>query len=438
MRKIILQGWGLLLALSSIPAYAQFNVDGQLIQRSEFRNGYNRLIRDNTDPAAFIAHRARLQASYQKEGFTFLASIQDVRTWGNTSQTKLTDNYLSLHEAWLEAKLSEKWKLKLGRQELNYDNVRFLGNLDWALQGRAHDFGLVKYESGNAKLHFGGGYNQDAQQLAGNIFTTPNQYKVAQMARYENALGKLQFSMLFWNDGRQYTQTDSIGTVVKKGVRYRQTIGVPTLKYQIGNTSVSGFYYHQTGKDPVGRKMNGFDASAQVTHQINMDSTATRKLRITGGFEIISGTDGSNSSKNKAFSPLYGTNHAHNGYMDLFYVGGAHENSVGLQDYYLRTRFDFNPKFFTQVDGHLFNSFANVYRTTGEKMDKYLGTEVDLTLGYIFNDAISVQGGYSQFFYSDTFERLQNNGMLKNTQNWAYLMLIFRPTMKNKFIGLLL
>ena len=71
-------------------------------------------------------------------------------------------------------------------------------------------------------------------------------------------------------------------------------------------------------------------------------------------------------------------------------------------------------------------------------MDNYFGTELDLSFGYIFTDAISLQGGYSQFFHTDTFEVIQNNGTLKNNQNWAYLMLIFRPTIKNKFIGILL
>jgi hypothetical protein len=438
MRKIVLLGWSLIGALSFTITHAQFNLDGQLVQRTEWRNGYGRLIPQNADAAAFIAHRARLQASYQRQAFTFLASIQDVRTWGNTPQAKLTDDYLSLHEAWLEMKLSESWRIKLGRQELNYDNARFLGNLDWQLQGRAHDFGLVKYEQGTAKLHIGGGYNQNTQQLSGNLFTIPNQYKTAQMARYENTRGKLQFAILFWNDGRQFFQTDSTGAILNKDVRYRQTIGLPTMKFQLGNTLLSGFYYHQLGKDVIGRIVNSFDVGVQVTHQINLDTVTGRKLRLVAGVEVLSGTATNNPAKNRSFSPFYGTNHLHNGYMDLFYVGGAHENSVGLQDYFGRTRFDFNPKFFAQLDGHYFASFANVYRPTGGKMDDYLGTELDLSLGYLINEAISMQGGYSHFFYSHTFEQIQNNGVLKKTQNWSYLMLIFRPTMKNKFIGILL
>ncbi|MDO9551082.1 alginate export family protein [Rhodonellum sp.] len=440
MYKKILFGWGLLMVLSSTISHAQFNLDGQLIQRAEYRHGFNRLFPEGDKPAGFIAHRARLQASYKMESFDFYMSIQDIRTWGNTPQVKATDNFLSVHEAWVEAKLSQNWKVKLGRQELNYDNARFLGNLDWALQGRAHDFALVKYEKENLKFHFGGGFNQDAQMLTGNIFTVPNQYKAAQMARVENKWGDFHFSTLIWNDGRQYVTTNAAGEILDEGIRYQQTIGLPTLRYPIGNTTLSAFYYHQLGTDVAGRNVNGFDLSAQVTHQITGAAQTDKRLRLTAGFEILSGTSNNDLSKNRSFSPLYGTNHLFNGYMDLFYVGGTHETNVGLQDYFLRSRYDFGPRFFLQTDGHLFYSQADVYRANGagEKMDKFFGTELDLSLGFILNDAISIQGGYSQFFHTDTFEMIQKRGALSDNQNWAYLMLIFRPTMKNKFIGILL
>lgn len=441
MKKILIIGCCLFLAISSRPAFAQFNLDGQLIQRAEFRNGYNRLIGEGEDPASFIAQRARLQASYKMDVFTFYMSIQDVRTWGNTPQVKLSDNYLSVHEAWAEVNLGEFWKVKLGRQELNYDNFRFLGNLDWALQGRAHDFALAKYEKEDLKLHFGGGYNQDGQALSGNDFTIPNQYKNAQMLRFENKFGNFHMSALLWNEGRQYFLRNELGEIVDKKVVYRQTIGLPTLKYQIGATTLSGFYYHQLGKDQFNRNVNAFDLSAQITHQIPLDEEKGQQITVTAGLEVLSGTDLYNTGKNNSFSPLYGTNHLYNGYMDLFFVGGAHEYSVGLQDYYLKMRYSFSNKLFVQVDGHAFLAAANVESLPippSASLDKYLGTEIDLSLGYILFDPISIQAGYSQVFKTETFEAIQVDPAKKNTQNWAYLMLIFRPTMKNKFIGILL
>src|SRR5690606_7934902 len=129
-----------LILIFPLHGFAQFTVDGQILIRSEYRNGYNKPIAEGLDPAGFIAHRARLQAGYKMDRFDFYMSIQDVRTWGSTSQANVTDGLLSLHEAYGEVSFGENWKVKLGRQELNYDNFRFLGNLDWALQARSHDF----------------------------------------------------------------------------------------------------------------------------------------------------------------------------------------------------------------------------------------------------------------------------------------------------------
>ena len=428
----------LLLVAAYNPAFAQFNLDGQLVQRAEVRNGYNRLIGEDADPAIFIAQRARLQASYRLDNFTFYMSIQDVRTWGNTSQIKASDDYLSVHEAWAEVGLGQSWKIKLGRQELNYDNFRFLGNLDWALQARAHDFALAKYEKDDMKLHFGGGYNQDGQALSGTDYTIPNQYKTAQMLRYENKFNKLQLSFLIWNEGRQFIRRDSLGAIIDKKTPNRQTIGIPTLKYPIGNTTLSAFYYHQLGRDQLNRKVNAYDMGLQITHLIRLDVEKGKQVTLAAGAEVLSGTEAGITDKNNSFSPLYGTNHLHNGYMDLFYVGGAHENSVGLQDYYLKFRHTFNKKFFVQADAHAFFATASIQQPSSQKSKKHLGAEIDLSMGYQAFEAMSVQAGYSQFFKSDAFEHIQNNGVLKDNQNWAYLMLIFRPTMKNKFIGILL
>lgn len=442
MKKLLLLGWGMLYILSCQTLFAQFKVDGQIVQRSEFRNGFGKLISDDEKPFSFIGHRARLQAAYEMENFTFYMSIQDIRVWGSTPQVKASDNFLSVHEAWAIAKLSDTWKLKLGRQELNYDNFRFLGNLDWALQGRAHDFALVMHEKENMKFHFGGAYNQASQALVDQPFLIPNQYKMAQMARYENKWGKVQFSALFWNDGREWQTYNTNGGLLDKGIRYRSTLGVPTLKYNSGNSQLSAFYYHQFGKDVAGKTLNAYNFSVAYNHTFPIDTEQGKVWTLSLGTEHISGTANNETETNNSYNPLYGTNHLFNGFMDLFYVGGAHENNVGLVDYFLRSRYAFSKKFFLQGDLHAFFAQNNIFRLeqteSQEQLDAYLGTELDFSLGYIVNDAFSIQSGYSQFFNTDSFAYIQNNSNPKGTQNWAYLMLIFRPTMKNRFIGILL
>jgi len=415
---------------------AQFTLDGQMIVRSELRNGYNGAIAEGAEPAGFIAHRARLQAAYKTDKFNFFMSVQDVRTWGSTSQANITDGFLSVHEAWGAFSPGEYWEIKLGRQELNYDNARFLGNLDWALQARSHDFALVKFEKEKAKLHFGGGFNQDGQMKSGNIFTTPNQYRSAQLVRYENAIGQVEFSLLFWNEGRQFVERDSIGNIISDDVFHRQTIGIPTLKTALNKTTLSGYFYYQMGKDVNGTGVSAFNASAQIS-QLFYSTEEGEQWRATLGYEVISGTEGGNQEKNNSYTLQYGTNHLFNGYMDWFFVGNTWENSVGLQDFFLRSRYTFNPKFWIQTDVHLFSSFASPLDLEGNLVsDKSIGSELDLTFGIILHDAVSLQGGYSQFFLSDSYEDIQATD-LKTNQHWAYLMVVFRPTSTAKFIGVL-
>jgi hypothetical protein len=442
MKKVTLLALFLLTGLSQA-AQAQFSLDGQLLQRAEYRHGFGRLISQSEDPAMFIGQRARLQAQYKMDAFTFSVSVQDVRTWGNTPQLKLTDPFLSVHEAWAETKLAPNWSVKLGRQELNYDNFRFLGNLDWALQARSHDFALAKYEKEKMKLHAGAGYNQEGERLSGNVFSLANQYKAAQFLRYENAWANFQLSALFWNNGLQYTVLDPVtNQVTQKGIRYRQTLGLPTLRYLAGNTTLSGFYYRQLGKDGVGRKVYASNYSVNLSQLVTLDGEKGKSLRFTAGYEVLSGTDvvngtiGELENVNRSYTPLFGTNHLHNGYMDYFYVGGRHENSAGLQDFFIRARHDVNTNFFLSLNGHYFRTEAQVYANS-VKMSRHLGYEVDLSLGYLLNEAVSVQGGYSQMFSADGLRKLQNVQNPASVQNWSYVMMIYRPTMKNRFVGLL-
>jgi hypothetical protein len=80
-----------------------------------------------------------------------------------------------------------------------------------------------------------------------------------------------------------------------------------------------------------------------------------------------------------------------------FYVGNRYLNTVGLQDYFLRLRYDPNNKFFLSLNAHQFLAAAEVFDGS-EKLSNALGTELDFTSGYIFNDVVSLQVGYSQVF----------------------------------------
>ena len=205
--------------------FGQFSLKGQYISRAEMRHGYKSLVASSQDPAFFVSQRTRLMFGYNHEKYRFGLSIQDVRTWGSQSQLNVTDNLLSVHEAWGEIIFKENLSIKIGRQELIYDDHRILGSVDWTMQGRSHDLALLKYTGTGLKAHVGAAYNQDQEQLNTNVYTVPRNYKTMQFLWMNKKLSEnISASLLFLNNGLQASTVDLFGNIVYK-TRFSQTTG---------------------------------------------------------------------------------------------------------------------------------------------------------------------------------------------------------------------
>lgn len=415
-------------------ATAQFSVNGQLMQRAEFRNGYGSLIADTSQSAVAVGQRMRAEGEYRDSSFRLFLSVQDVRIWGAVDHTKFTDPFLSVYEAYAEVNVASGLVARLGRQELNFDNARFLGNLDWALQGRSHDVALLKYRDGNYFVDAGLAYNQGGLSLANRPYAVVGHYKASQFLRCSTSLtSNVQLSFVFWNNGMEQSWTDPNG-VTRTRVRYAQTLGLPTVKYSSGDFSVSSHYYMQMGRNIDGREVNAYNIAASLSYLLKLSESST--MRATAGAEGLSGTNPSdNDNVNRSFTPYFGTNHAHNGYMDYFFVGNGFVNGPGLRDLFLRLRFDLTPSLFASANIHSFASAVDLPGSSSNK--RSLGEELDLTLGWKVNDNISVQVGYSQLFPHENLKSIQTVSSPSSTQNWAYFMLLIRPSGRPQFVGLL-
>ncbi|MGL6268797.1 MAG: alginate export family protein, partial [Chitinophagaceae bacterium] len=173
---VLLLGCYLIMAINS---RAQFSLAGQLRTRTELRNGYGNLVLKNSAPAFFTSQRTRLSFGYKWDRLTFGASIQDVRVWGQdaTSISLADGNRLMLHEGWTEImlfnkadssfkhKAIDKMILKIGRQELIYDDSRLIGNLDWLQQARRHDMILLKNIHHGWQVDLGLAFNQNSDAV---------------------------------------------------------------------------------------------------------------------------------------------------------------------------------------------------------------------------------------------------------------------------------
>ncbi|REE05618.1 alginate export protein [Marinoscillum furvescens DSM 4134] len=407
----------LLLGLLSYNATAQFSITGEVRPRTEFRNGFKTLTDESREASFFTEQRSRLYFNYSDSTFKFKLAFQDIRFWGETPQIfKEEYGKTFISEAWGQYYFSPAFSVKVGRQIISYDNQRFLGGLEWAQQGRRHDALLFLYEKGATKLHTGLAYNQDddvpepafLQGDGAGYYSVGGNYKTFQYAWYNQSFETGSLSLLAFNAGYQNPDTT---------VSFKQTFGLVASK-KLGGLKLAGDFYYQTGELGTS-KVNAMLAGINAT-------LATPVTPLTIGVEYISGKDDDDTSSDITnFSPDFGTNHAHNGFMDYFFVGPANGN-VGVTDIYLKTSF--------QVAGgalkahiHEFMTGSTQLNAEGQELGKTMGTEVDLVYAKKLKGGVVWNLGYSQLFATDTMEALRG-GDKSALQCWAWTMITFKPT----------
>jgi len=410
-----------IIGLVGTGAMAQeFNSDIQIRPRYEYTNGFGTLLTPTTSHTSFVGQRTRLNLNYKDEKLAVKVALQNVRTWGNvvtsapTTVNNTTDkNGVTLYEGWAQYNFTDKWSTKVGRQLISYDNQRIIGGLDWSNQGRSFDAALIKYKGAKSQLDLGFALNADNEAKVAPTTPFATDFKDMQYAWYHTSIKKLGVSLLALNVGKEYLKAPS---VIENN--YFQTFGT-YANYLGKKLSLDFSLYGQTGK--VGTS----EVSAWET-AANLGYAFTPKFKATLGYEFLSGKDqNSTSTMTKSFSPVFGTNHAFNGFMDYFYVGN-HAGSVGLQDVSLKLDFPIK-KVNLSVAPHLFYA-PNKIVVASVEQDSYLGTEVDLTAVYKASKDITLIAGYSQMFGSDSMVALKGGtGLNDNTNNWAYLMVNINP-----------
>ncbi|WP_421873504.1 alginate export family protein [Marinoscillum sp.] len=399
-------------------AHAQVSVSAEVRPRSEFRNGFKTLTEEAKTASFFTEQRSRLYLDYADSAFKFRVAFQDIRIWGETPQIfKEEYGKTFISEAWGQYYFTNTFSLKVGRQIISYDNQRFIGGLEWAQQGRRHDALLFLYETQKSKLHLGFAYNQDddipepafLQSPGAGYYSVSGNYKTFQYVWYNQQISEGSISLLAFNAGYQNPDTT---------VSYKQTFGLVASK-KLGSIKLAGDFYYQTGELSK-NKVNAMLAGVNATF-------TTSLTPLTLGVEYVSGKDdGDTSSDITAFSPDFGTNHAHNGFMDYFYVGPAN-GSVGVTDIYLKTSFNLAGGAL-KANIHEFMTGSTQLDTEGNELNKAMGTEVDLVFVKKLKGGVVWNLGYSQMFATDTMEALRG-GDKSALQCWAWTMITFKPTL---------
>ena len=436
MNKILVKSTAILPIVAGTMLFAQeneFDMSLQLRPRTEYRNGAYRPLQTGEEPAILTHNRTRLTMNYSNgDKLKMRVSLQNINIWGQANQVQpldATNNNIGLFEAYADIKLSENMRTKIGRQMIALDDDRIFGTFDWHPAGRSHDALNISWKKQNTDVQTYFAFNQNYNTIgnvnnpAGQYFSPENAqpYQHLQMiyAKY-NFTPKHYLSVLANNIGFKDLKTDN-------KTYNMQTIGANYFgNGNLWNVGLSAYY--QFGETNVGRKTSATLLSAVVDYKINKPS------KIGLGIDYLSG-DNTNKPTQEAtniFNPLYGTHHKFYGIMDYFYTGNPHGN-VGLLDTYVRYSSVINPKLSISAVGHFFNSGAKIYQNN-QKKSNYLGSELDISFNYNIMNNISLTGGYSNFFNTESLRYLKKTPNARGNQDWVWLSLNINPQIfKAKF-----
>ena len=420
---------GMVLALLfSIGLKAQeadnvFNLDAQLMTRGELRaGGFKADSLDSERISHFALGRYRIIADYQRSWLNVRLTPQYSGIWGQSGAG------LNLYEGWVKMQTEKGLFVKIGRQELTYDDGRIIGNDDWTMTAPTHDVLKLGYDGESHKVHLLAAYNQNAENIDnGSIYYSGGiqPYKIMQTLWYHYDTPKKMFgiSLLGMNIGMQNTDQEHPTTY------YQQLVGT-YMAFHPKHWSLEGAFYYQMGKEEHGMAIDAFMASAKLNVK------PSEKYNFFAGYDYLSGDKYFNvpptggiglvfHDKVRGFNAIFGSHHQFYGAMDFFYlsnyVGGF---TPGLQNLY----FGGNIK---PINGLSINAAYHYYAIATD-LDyvntKTLGHSVELSSSYAFNKIVSVSAGYTFMKGSETMELL-NKVSEKRQLHWGWLMLTVSPRM---------
>lgn len=346
------------------------------------------------------SHRARVTLTLRKGDWLLQLDPQHVLVWGSAPTTReLGTGTLDFHQAYAQGALSDEWRVRVGRQEVVFDDSRLLGNIDWLQQGQAFDG------------------------------------------------GRLMFAREAWS-------WDLVGVIVHEGGVRNESLYATRGAWEDGGLSVAGLSYLQyarrraNGEDDFWRATPGArvvwsDADMGLSADLsgygqfgaaNLAGTAIdyqawmvaarlawageRVGTIEAGADLLSGDDDLSDTTVKVFDTLYATNHKWYGWMDYFLNIPVHTGGLGLTDALLAYTF---PKF-----GRVIPRLVGHWLMTAEDSaagNNDLGVEVDTQVVVAIVDGVKLVGGYSLFLAGDAMVDLGRAAKSGEDGHWGWAQL---------------
>jgi hypothetical protein len=405
---------------------AQFKLSAEIRPRTEFRDGYKKLNSSDRSPAILTSQRSRISIYYKNKQIEYNMAIQDVRIWGDDTHYSSTGMFgnnssLEIYEAWFNLLLGKKIGLKIGRQNLIYDDERIFASRNWNQTGISYDAILLSFKSKGWEIDGCVSLNNQMDNLFGNEYP-PLKLKTINFLHLNKRFRQnTEISMIGIASGLTPSELSNI-------IYVRGTYGFYLIQnWKSTQFAISGFY--QNGKNKIGTDVSAYFLSiyAEVKY---------RKLKMKSGINVLSGQDGNNRNANyqktdHLFDILYGARHRFYGFLDYFNDISKSTGNGGLIDIFTGLVFSSLKKCDLEIVAHHFALHNKVINPLSDPnalkiLKKSLGTEIDMVLNHQIYQPVNLKLGYSFILPTHSLEAL--NGLApgkSNFSHWAWIMLTF-------------
>ena len=347
------------------------------------------------------------------------------------------DDPFDLRQAYVELGNPAKFPLvaKVGRQEFIYGDERLIGAFDWNNFSRTFDAVKLRYDAPEQKFwvdafasHVVEIREYGPDENRGWTFNDANwQDTFAGIYGSTTLIPKQTTDAYFLYRNKKDNDplySDSLGNVAR-AYDIRQEIYTAGARVKSLPGTLAGFDYEAEGAYQFGRDQGRIDLAYPNATGDMLDHEAYAfearvgytweevkwKPRLGVEYSFASGDTDPNDDKDESFLNLFPTNHKFYGYMDLFAWKNIHNPVASL-------KFTPDPKVTVQIDGHGFwlatnedawyraNAVAQVrpFSAAGADAETFVGTEIDLTIGYNVHRALKFLFGYSHFFAGSYLE----------------------------------
>lgn len=372
------------------------NPSGQYMVRFRHFEGHDFASGGNANT---MRHRARLGL-----GATYVdmiggqVQLQDVRTFGEERDTlgDFSAEGFDLHQGYLRFMPFEGFEVRVGRQEIAFENHRLIGSVAWIEQARSFDAGRVTFEQGPLKVD--SFYAKVAEDAASPtdadgapIFTDDRDVLAANV--HFAPFDELEVGVVFVADygGNDGTRRVTIG-------------GLLTGQAKLGlDYGAEGYYQYGRADGDIHHR--AYMAGGYLGYTVDV----TTKPFLRAFADVLSGDGAPGDNTPRTFNTLFHTGHKFYGEMDYFLNLPRDTSQRGLAD--VGGTLGLSP-----TKGMKGTVTLHHFRTTADQGDglETFGNELDVTLAYVPWSLFSIDMTYALFAPGDVFEAGRPNTKLEH------------------------